>query len=403
MKPSLQDDKKIKYLAVLLTLMVCTTRLSMAAGQVFMALSVLTGLILTFKYRQELVVPQGLQGYFKAVGIFFLSTLPSVFFAGDMLIGLKAFLDVWLYRFLAFVLIILFIKQRNYLVKMLGVFLIVTNIDCLVAVVQLVLRIDGANRGWGFGSNVLTLAGVMVMLFPIVLVIFYDERFDIWLKKIATCSIGCIILGLLANKSRGSWLTLLVTTPIAALRYIMQNRTRIFSWIIFIVVLSSFFAYTPTYIQRWNSITNTTTDHSNADRIWVWKSACNMIRDHPVIGVGLNQFRSVYRAHYKFKQETQDLVHAHNNFVQVTAENGVIGCMGFLYFLGYFLVRSVKNWRQGKNPYDILVFTTVLGYLCLFGQIEYTLDNSSGMRIFWFLLAILLQLKRLGFEEKVVN
>ena len=128
-----------------------------------------------------------------------------------------------------------------------------------------------------------------------------------------------------------------------------------------------------------------------------------MIRDHPVMGVGLNQLRSVYRAHYKFKQETQDLVHAHNNFVQVTAENGVIGCMGFLYFLGYFLVRSVKNWRQGKNPYDILVFTTVLGYLCLFGQIEYTLDNSSGLRIFWFLLAILLQLKRLGFEEKVVN
>lgn len=357
-----QNDKQSKYLAILLTLMVCTTRLSMAAGQIFMGLAVLVGLILAFKYKEQLVVPSELKGYFTAAGIFFLSTLPSALWAGDTLLGIKAFLDVWLYRFLVFVLIIMFIRQKKYLVKMLGIFLIVTNLDCLLALLQVVLHMDKFNRGWGFGSNVLTLAGVMVMLFPIVMVIYFDDNFDKFLKKIATSSIVCIIIGLLANKSRGSWLTLLITTPVATLRYILQNKTRILGCIVAVILVIGFFVCNPAYDQRWNSITNTTTDRSNVDRIWVWKSAGSMIKDHPVIGVGLDQFRTAYRAHYKFKQETQDLVHAHNNFVQVTAENGVLGTLGLLYFLGYFLWRSVKNWRQDKNPYDILVFTTVLGY-----------------------------------------
>jgi hypothetical protein len=30
----------------------------------------------------------------------------------------------------------------------------------------------------------------------------------------------------------------------------------------------------------------------------------------------------------------------------------------------------------------------------LFGQIEYIIDNSSAVRIFWFLLAVLLQMKQ---------
>ena len=104
----------------------------------------------------------------------------------------------------------------------------------------------------------------------------------------------------------------------------------------------------------------------------------------------IGQFK-VFRLQHP--REKQDLGHMHNNFIHIAAENGVIGLAGLLYFIGFYLYTSLRNHRKNKNPYDILVFTICLGYICIFGQIDYTLGVSDGMRMLWFLLAVLLQLK----------
>ena len=60
---------------------------------------------------------------------------------------------------------------------------------------------------------------------------------------------------------------------------------------------------------------------------------------------------------------------------------------------------SFRRWKKDKNPYDLLILTTVLSYICIFGQVEYTMDLSSGVRIFWFILAIMMQLKALSQKD----
>ena len=161
------------------------------------------------------------------------------------------------------------------------------------------------------------------------------------------------------------------------------------------VAIFAFVSCIQNYEGGFTSITNVTTDRSNGDRIWIYRSCIDMAADHPITGVGMGQFKRYYHSGYKYSEETQDLPHGHNNFLQLLAETGIVGVIGLLGFVGYFLVTSFKHWKKDKNPYDLLIFTTVLSYICLFGQIEYTLDNSSGMRIFWFLLAIMLQMKHL--------
>ena len=37
--------------------------------------------------------------------------------------------------------------------------------------------------------------------------------------------------------------------------------------------------------------------------------------------------------------------------------------------------------------------------MCLFGQVEYIIDNSSAVRLFWFLFAIMLQMKTIEQEK----
>lgn len=396
------EQKRILALAVFITAMACITRLSMALGSVLNGLAVLTGLILYYKDRETFRLSEEAKGYLKAFAVFALSTVPSVIFSSHPLTGIQEFFNMWVWRFAVFILLTGFLRRRDYLINMLAVFLAVFGVDCLVAMGQAFLKIGGGNRGWGLGSNQLTIAGIMCMVLPIVLVILMDPRFEKKLKRVSLFTAFSVLIGLLANKSRGSWLTELVVVPAAGWYYIRHSLKYA---VIFLLAAGCFIGYMANnklYVSRFLSTANMTTDHSNADRIWAWKSAKNMVADHPVFGVGLGQFRENYIAKYKYKQETQNLVHSHNNFIQITAECGITGLVGLLYFVGYFLFASLRHWSKGRSPYDLMVFTTVLGFLALFGQIEYTLDNSSGMRIFWFLLALLLQMKEndLAWEEK---
>ena len=387
-----EDRKLVKYLAFFIGLMMCVLRISTAVMQSACGIATLLGLILWYKNKDSLAISEEIQGYLKAYGVFLLSLLPSVIFSDNPAASAKEFANLWIWRFVVFVLIVAFIKQREYLVNMLTAYLAVMSVECMFTLTEVLrhTRLDG--RGAGFDRLVLPLGGIMCMLLPLAMVILMDSRFEKKLKQAAAFSVLGTLVGLICNKSRGAWLTELLVVPIATFQYLKQNKKHMLAVVAMFLGVLGFMLSSPQYVKRIQSITNITTNVSNRDRILVWKSAEKMIRDHPVTGVGIERFQKHYKK-YKYKQERQNLGHSHNNFIHTTVESGITGLAGLIYFLGFCLHKSLRNYRKNKNPYDILVFTIFLGYICIFGQIDYTLGVSDGMRMMWFLLAVLLQLK----------
>ena len=388
-----EEDKTAKYLAILIGITACTAHLAKAVSGIANGIVMLLVILLWRKNKDKITVSDEAKGYIKAYGVFVACVIPSVLFSENPLFSLKGLINVWVWRFFVFLAIVAFIKRRDYLVNMFSALMLVSGIDGMVTLAQVRFSLSTAVRGWGFSSPVLVLAGILCMLLPIAVVILADTAFEKRLKQSAAFATVGILIGLLCNKSRSAWLTELIVMPVVLFRYLRTNVKIVAVSLLVLAGILGFMAVTPVYHQRVASITNTTTDRSNADRIWAWRSAEKMIKDHPVTGVGPEQFQKHYVKKYKFKQERQGLVHTHNNFIHVTVESGVIGLAGLLYFIGYFLYTSIRNYRKQPNPYDLLIFTTVFGYLCLFGQIEYSLNNSSTVRIMWFLLAVLLKLK----------
>ena len=390
----IQESKLLKYLTVFTTLAICTMRPATAVGEIAMGIALLLGIILRYNNKDFSISNEEIKGYMKAYGVFVLLTIPSILVSDSLVTSIKDFFGLWIWRYVVFVIIAVFIKRREYLVNMLAAFLAVSSVECLFTLLEVLNHIRTDGRGWGFGGNPLILSGVMCMLLPVVVVILVDPGFEKKLKKISVFAVISILVGLLCNKSRGAWLTELIVIPVATYRYVKKNKFYLAVMLAVFFGIAGFMVSSPQYMQRVKSITNITTERSNADRIWVWKSALDMLRDHPATGVGFGQFKVRYQAEYKYAQESQKLTHAHNNFLQVSAENGIIGLAGFLYFIGYYLYRSMRNYCINKNPYDILVFTIFFGFICLFGMIDYSLGFSTGIRTMWFLLAILLQLKK---------
>ncbi len=389
----IEKQRLIKYLAISVGFMICVSRISTAAVNVAGGVSLLLGLVLWYNYKNNISLSEEIKGYIKAYGVFLLLLVPSIVFSDNPAMSINGFLHEWIWRYLVFVLIVVFITRRDYLVNMLIASLTVISVECLFTFIQVMSHMNPDGRGTGFDRHVLTLGGILCMLLPLAMVILMDSRFEKKLKNAASITVISVLIALLFNKSRGAWLTELIVVPIATFRYLKQNIKYLAVALIVFFGIAGFMISSPHYVKRVQSITNTTTDMSNVGRFWVWKSASEMIRDHPVTGVGVQRFREKYLREYLYKQEIQKLGHAHNNFLHTTAESGVIGLAGLIYFIGFYLHTSLCNYRKDKNPYDILVFTIIFGYICLFGLIDYTLGIATGMRIMWFLLAVLLKMK----------
>lgn len=379
------------WIAIMITLMVCLTRLSMAAGQAFYVLAILLSIIYIWKHKHDLYVPSYVKKYSKSLIVMLLLLLPSAVLTNNISVGLPEFINVWLWRIPVFFIIALCIRDKKTLFTMLAIFFVDFGIDNLVAFYQYYSGM--AVRGWGFGSSVLTIAGIMVMLVPIFCVILLDKEFPTYVKVSALWALGCVGFGMYGNQSRGSWLFNMILIPIVSLPYLIKRFVYVLAVLAALGGVIWGFSTQPQYVARFESITNTTTDGSNLGRFEVWTSSINMFKDHPVTGVGIGQWRTKYEESYRLPSENQHLYHAHNNFIQLLSEVGILGLLGVLIFYGYMVIDNAKIWYRRRDPYSLCAMIAVFSYVFVFGQIEYTLDNSSGIRLMYFILGTMLQLR----------
>ena len=385
------------YIAIFITIRACITRLSMAIGQISYVLAILLTGILIYKQRHTYKIPTYVKKYAKAYGIMLLFLLPSVLFTGNISVSFPEFFNVWIWRIPVFAIIVLGIKNKNTLLTMLAIFLLVFGIDSLVAFIQPI--IGYVPRGYGFGSSPLTIAGIMVMMTPVMLVALWDSVFPNYVKQSSLFALFSMFFGMHGNQSRGSWIFTLLLFPFASWQYIWAKKKYLILSLAVIATVIALFASQPFYVAKFYSIANTTTDGSNLGRFDVWQSSVNMFKDHPLIGVGIGQWRDYYELMYRLPRETQHLYHAHSNFFQLISEVGAIGFIGVVGFYLFLVIDSFKNWMKDKNPYDLAACGAIIGYIFLFGQFEYTLDNSSGLRIMYFILGILWQLKYISYKS----
>ena len=292
----IQESKLLKYLTVFTTLAICAMRPATAVGELAMGIALLLGIFLWYSNKKAFsILDEEIKGYMKAYGVFVLVTIPSILVSDSLVTSIKDFFGLWIWRYVVFVIIAVFIKRREYLVNMLAAFLAVSSVECLFTLLEVLNHIRTDGRGWGFGGNPLIIAGVMCMLLPVVVVILMDPGFEKKLKKISVFAVISILVGLLCNKSRGAWLTELIVIPVATYRYVKKNKFYLAVMLAVFFGIAGFMVSSPQYVQRVQSITNITTDRSNADRIWVWRSALDMLREHPATGVGVGRFEVRYQ------------------------------------------------------------------------------------------------------------
>ena len=123
------------------------------------------------------------------------------------------------------------------------------------------------------------------------------------------------------------------------------------------------------------------------NRILWWWGALKMIFDRPLTGVGLGGFETAY---VKYKLTGLNSLYAHNHFLQIGAEMGVVGLAAFLWFLltvWKHIKFLSKRWKL--SSFEVGIFGSIVAVL-FHNLIDYNLCIPANAILFWVLLGLLI-------------
>jgi len=110
------------------------------------------------------------------------------------------------------------------------------------------------------------------------------------------------------------------------------------------------------------SVQVTDENYAAVERLAHWQAALDMWRDHPWLGVGFGNYEAAY-ADYALPKWPVALGHAHNYYLNVASEAGLIGLIAYLTLWGVALWQTGRAVRQAKDRYAKALALGVLGML----------------------------------------
>ncbi len=206
---------------------------------------------------------------------------------------------------------------------------------------------------------------------------------------------GLGLLCLVPTQSRAAWAGVGI-----ALVFLAVVAVRILWLPLVAAAVAAPFLFGPDVVHRFLTLVSPAhalADISTVDRIPIWIYALQRIVDHPFLGFGFGrQIPGVvmgegYRSGELVVQGGR-LGYAHNTFLDVGLQMGVVGLALFVWLLAAVLVALWRAWRAAPPGYPRMVAAGVLAMALAFPVRAMTNNYYADdpVIMFWFLVALAL-------------
>lgn len=293
-------------------------------------------------------------------------------------------------------------------------------------------RIFSYQKKWDLGSVTGTyinrnhLAGFLEMVFPLVLGLLlakadffamgrratFKERI-LWFgqeKLQKTFMVGLVAavlgLGLIFTKSRSGVLIFLITVFLMMIAISAAGDTarggagrrghRLIRMIGLAVVFAAVLIGVRPVIERFTREKVT----FEAGRPVYFRNAARIIRDYPLAGTGSGTFVYAYQR-YEEKDSRVIVDHAHNDYLEIMAENGIPAGSAFWAFMFGVFGLGLARWLKRRDPFVKGVGLGCLGGLAaifIHSLADFNLQITANGAVFCALAALLLRVT--GLESR---
>ncbi len=133
-------------------------------------------------------------------------------------------------------------------------------------------------------------------------------------------------------------------------------------------------------------------------RVSIWENSLKLFYDYWLTGVGPGNFQFVYPIYQKFGSEIF-VDHAHNDYIELLVEQGVIGLtllsLPILFSLYFITKRIIRNRRLAESGIQIAALITLLAVL-MHSFVDFIFQIPALVVYFYLFLALALRNFKLG-------
>ncbi|MBU2645297.1 O-antigen ligase family protein [bacterium] len=298
-------------------------------------------------------------------------------------------------------------------ISLLAVFAIIQNYTSVGTIYWLRPVVSGNSNIFGPYVNHNHFAGLVEMILPLALCLFLYLRPRIsykqsWREKIVELfdvyggeqhilmgfSAILLTVSIVLSLSRGALISACLALMVMVLLLMIRGRQKgkgmlLMFFLVVILFSVSWFGWENTF-ERFGQLK---TDEGGLyeTRLDFWQDSLQIIRDFPVTGTGFGSFADIY-PRYRTVIGDFSVLHAHNDYLELLIEGGLIGTVLVLWFLAVLFYRSYRVFRQRRDPFSIYLYlgcVTGMVSLLFHSVTDFNLHIGANGLYYFFLAGLL--------------
>ena len=234
-------------------------------------------------------------------------------------------------------------------------------------------------------------AGYLVLLIPLALGIGIAMR---WRGGPLLSALAMLVLGgaLVATLSRGGWIGMVL--GLSTLVLLLPRRRRIVLGVTVGVVAVMLIGAVGPIAARLGTGAGASPLGTFMARVPIWQAAASMFVQHPIFGIGVNNFQNFIDNY----DPTLGVNQAHDLFLNIATERGIIGIATFLFLLFVFFRTIARALKTAIAPRDeVLVAMIAASTIAFLGDslFDVAYYDYKILLLFWLVIGIGATLPRL--------
>jgi O-antigen ligase len=192
---------------------------------------------------------------------------------------------------------------------------------------------------------------VLSMSIPLAAVLVLSETGWLWGLSAASCAVQ--VFGLILTYSRGAWLGW-----VGAMLFMVAVSKRWKAMLCILIVPLLLFIFVKPLRDRALTVANPAADPAISERVRLMTDALRLGAENPILGIGYGRGRLKEALRHEYQgtvNEKSPIWHAHNVYIELFAETGLVGLGAFLWLLGRTHCEIIRLYsKQRLAPTMIL-------------------------------------------------
>ncbi len=158
-----------------------------------------------------------------------------------------------------------------------------------------------------------------------------------------------------------------------------------------VLLLASWVGWEP-IIYRFNSMTNANNDFFDG-RFLIWQDTMPLIKEYWLTGAGFGTFIHIFPMYRDLLPPGSVIDHAHNDYLELMANGGLVGVLFVLCFLGTIFTSAIRQMRRRRDSSAKLLGCAALcGILALLfhSVTDFNMHNGANGLYFFFICGLLI-------------